>query len=125
MIDQVQTGRYSSKAAAFVDANVAKLSSTLDEIVTNLTVSQSESPSDRLTGPIALQLSKINQQLHRLDSDALIERAGLEIEKRPATFTIVGALAGAIIAQIALSVVRRERRDVIDYRGEDQPADTV
>lgn len=101
----------SSKTIDLIDRNLARLGSTLEGIADRVARAGTEGvvPAN-FTSSAVKQIESLNGRVQSLDGERLVARSKETIDRYPAALTMIGAIAGAVLAQIAVVAVRNERR---------------
>jgi hypothetical protein len=100
-----------SKAVDLIDQNLAKVAATLEDIADR--VARAGADGDvpaNFTSSAVKQIESLNGRLQSIDGEKLVTRSKETIGRHPTALTIVGAIAGAVIAQVAILAVRNERQ---------------
>jgi len=101
---------YASKVAVLVDENIARVTATLDKLGRELTANEDGATSPNPFGPtVAQQLGRVSQKLTGVQGDQVVEKAKEQITRHPAALTIVGAVTGAALVQLAIMAIRKDQ----------------
>lgn len=102
-----------SKMANLIDENLTKIAATLEDVADRVArvSAQGDVPANFASTAVK-QIETLNGRVRSVDGERIVARSKDTIERHPAALTIIGAIAGAVIAQVAVVAVRNERKRV-------------
>jgi hypothetical protein len=101
-----------SKVVNFVDHNLNRMTAVLDDVAGRIASVESNGdlPAHFASSAIK-QVQSLNDRIQSVDGETIVAHSKDAIERHPAATTIIAAVIGAAVAQIAILTVRRERQE--------------
>ena len=100
-----------SKAAQLVEKNFEKVAQTLDGLRSSLLEQNTSDGSPLpLSGNLAARLAASSDRLRAADGEDVVVFAKDKLVRHSAAVSVVAAAVAAVAVQMAVAVVRRERR---------------
>lgn len=103
---------FTAKAATAVDNNVSRLTDALDLIRENTVWAGENSPLPaKFAEPLAGQLETLTDRIRTVEGEQLVEYAEEKLVKHPTAFTLAGAVAGVVLARVAIMAAKTRRME--------------
>lgn len=109
----------SSKTAQLIDRNLTKLTATLEGISDGVARAGAEGDVPPKFANMAVkQIESLSGRIQLIDGERIIARSKDTVGRHPVALTVVGAVFGIVVAQLAVAGVRSERRQLSrEYSG--------